>query len=223
MTAITAFHQVFKNRRAALEWLQGQGFKVSIGTFYTACKRGLCVVNEDGTVHEAFALHYALNYLKRTGAPDGGQSPMQEEKTQLEIENLELKNKKARFEMERETGKYVLKKDSERRVLCFINYFDNMVTNMLRVRLPEWILLAHGDTRQAQNVVDHAIDNWLDEMDALSDLDVIGMPGLRLVAAGDVPEIVEHLKALLEREGSTASPDNQPDVSLSDTPAEHSL
>jgi len=223
MSSDAAGGQRFKNKKAALEWLQDQGFKVSVGTFYTACKRGLCVVNEDGTVHEAFALHYALNNLKRPGTPDGAASPLAEEKTQLEIENLELKNKKARFEMERETGKYVLRKDSERRVLCFINYFDNMVQNMLRLRMPEWIQMAHGDTRRALDVIDHAIDNWLDEMDALSDLGVIEMPGVRLVAVKDVPEIVEHLKTLIERGGAKASPDTQPDASLSNTPATHSL
>lgn len=191
--------QVFKNKKAALEWLQDQGFKVSIGTFYTACKRGLCVVNEDGTVFEAFALHYALNNLKRTGTPDGGQSPLQEEKTRLEIEQLRIKNERALFEQEKELGKYQLTKDVLRDRLGLINYYDQLVTNTIRTRMAEWIALAHGDQKKMQRTVDLAIDHWQDDLDTLADVSWITVEKFRLIQVKDVPEIVAELRELNER------------------------
>lgn len=191
--------QTFRNKKAALEWLQDQGFKVSIGTFYTACKRGLCVVNEDGTVAEAYALHYALTHLKRIGTPEGGQSPLQAKKVDLEIENLKLKNKRAQFELEKESGKYQLTKDVLRDRLGLINYYDQLITNTIRTRMSDWLGLAHGDQKRLADVIHVAIDNWLDDLDTLSDMQWITVPKFRLVRVEEVPEIVAAMRELNER------------------------
>jgi hypothetical protein len=183
--------QLFKNKRQAHEWLQQQGYKVSVGKFYTDCRRGVCHVNEDGSIYEAFALHYAMNQLKQTGTPDGCASPLMEEKTRLEIEHLQIKARKAQFEMEKEQGKWIPKKELEEELNIRISAFDNMVLHLLRTRMAEWLMMAGGNSKKIQIVLDTAMDNWADEMNALSQLDFV-----ELVPVSQVHAIVKHLETL---------------------------
>ncbi len=90
----------FKSRKKALDWLQGQGHKVSQGKFYQDCKAGFPYVAKDGSVSKYQVMVYAKG-LDEQNTPDLSALDAKEferRKAQADAEIAEIKAERMRRE-----------------------------------------------------------------------------------------------------------------------------
>ena len=144
----------FKHRKEACDWLIDEGYKVGKSKFYADCDRGECVVEGDGTVRESALIAYAKQHLRQITDGNGDLTPLTEEKTRLEIENLKAKNERAIFELEKERGKYIPRREFNQEINARFRVLDQTFENLIRVRMADVVSMVGGDPKKVNLAID---------------------------------------------------------------------
>lgn len=172
----------FKNVLAVLKFLGDEGFKVGRDKIYQDAKAGLLRVQKDKTVLGVDVELYS-GTLKRTHDGDGELVEDQKAKTRKEIQKLDLQNEKLQFELDKERGKYLPKKDFSMEMAARTVVLDTGLRHMFQVNVVEYIALAGGDPLKANLLLErlgHDLDRTMNSFattDTFQVMIVSGMDG----------------------------------------------
>lgn len=159
--ATTLQRPVFKSTLQVLEHLRAAGFKVSDSKIYRDKKTGLLNVNPDGTVDEADVRAYAAT-LQRIGGNIDDMSDLSAQKTDKEIKILKIKEKRMQFELEREMGQYIPRKDFEAELAARGVVIEAGFRHFFSIKAREMIALVGGKVEKTADLL-LMLNNGLDE------------------------------------------------------------
>lgn len=105
--------EVFPHLMAALAYLQEEGWKVSKSKLYKDAADGLLQTADGNRVRESALMAYAYENLKPSdeGKQDAELRPLVQEEKRLDISIKRRKDAQIAWEMEKEMGKWLPKKD----------------------------------------------------------------------------------------------------------------
>lgn len=144
----------FKNTLAVLEYLKAEGYKIGRDKIYSDAKKGLLRVQDDKSVLGADVTLYASACLPKLVDSGGDASEAQALKARKEAELLDLKIEKTQFELDKERGKYLKKKDFAMEMAARAVVLDSGIRHHFRVNVSEYIAIAGGDPLKANQVLD---------------------------------------------------------------------
>lgn len=159
----------FKNRKAAWEWLQAEGYKVSRGKFYNDCAAGYPAVDRDGSVSRFQVLDYGLKQGGPPVAPDLNAMDQSARKTALEIERLELSNAKLKIEARELDRGWMRAEDGWTAIAALLGTLLDNLQHHLYEAAPLVVHLAGGDPARAPEVyeaVNQAVARAMNELGA---------------------------------------------------------
>lgn len=167
----------FSNLMAVVEFLQSEGYKIKKSKLYIDKDKGLLRVNPDGTVSHAEAMAYITRAgLEKISDRVSGQvDEMHARKTKKEIERLEVQTEKARFELEKERGKYLLKTDVKTEFALKLGAVESVFRSLLRTKATDYISRVGGNPQKADLFLDMVfadLDDVLNQMCALEELEI---------------------------------------------------
>lgn len=151
----------FDSTLQVLNHLYDAGYKISDSKIYRDKKAGLLKVNPDGTVDEAEVRAYAAGLQRRAGNIDD-LSDLQQRKSDKEIKLLELKEKKMTFELGRDMGKYIPRKDFEAELAARAVVLEAGFRHFFSVKAREMIALVNGKVEKTADFL-QAMNDGLDE------------------------------------------------------------
>jgi len=170
----------FKNVLAVLKYLTDEGFKVGRDKIYSDAKTGLLRVQEDKSVLASDVKLYAgtLKVIR----DDAGEDLAEDHKikTRKEIEKLNLQNEKLQFELDKERGKYLQKKDFAMEVAARAVVLDTGIRHMFQVNASEYIALVCGDMMKTNVLLDRMYADFDRTMNGFATMDrfqVMVVPG----------------------------------------------
>lgn len=167
----------FNNIMAVVEFLQSEGYKIKKSKLYIDKDKGLLRVSPDGTVSHAEAMAYITRsgLEKLSDRASGLVDDMHAKKTRKEIERLEVQTEKARFDMDREKGKYLLKTDVRTEFALKLGAFESIFRNIIRTRAADYIGAVGGKPEKSQLLVDFIysdLDEVINGVCNLEDIDI---------------------------------------------------
>lgn len=153
--------EIFKNVRAVLTFLNDEGYKVGRDKIYSDGKSGLLKVQKKKSVLEvaknsvlASDVWNYLKTLKKVDLEDEDLTGEQRVKTRKEIEKLDLQNAKLQFELDKDRGRYLKKKDFAMEVSARAIVLETGARHMFQVNVSEYIALVGGDPLKANLLLD---------------------------------------------------------------------
>jgi hypothetical protein len=170
----------FKNVLAVLNHLNDEGFKVGRDKIYTDAKTGLLRVQKDKTVLAADVKLYAGTLKAARDDMTGDLTEDHKIKTRKEIEKLDLQNEKLQFELDKERGKYLQKKDFAMEVAARAVILDTGIRHMFQVNVSEYIALVGGDMMKTNVLLDRMYEDFDKTMNGFATVDrfqVMIVPG----------------------------------------------
>lgn len=151
----------FPSLRAVVKHLDDAGFQVSKSKISRDKKKNLIRVNDDGTVFETEVRAYAALLDRKEGSIED-LSDVHARKAAKELESLNWKIKKQQFELDREVGKYIPRKDFEAELAARAAIFDMGFRHVFNVQAREWIALVGGKPEKTSDFL-AALNRVLDE------------------------------------------------------------
>lgn len=143
----------FKSLLAVVEHLSAAGFKVSKSKIYRDQGKGMIRVNPDGTVPETEVRAYAAT-LERVGGDISDLSDIHAKKTAREVESLEIKIAKQKYELEKDQGKYLPRADFELELAARAVIFETGLKHRIRSKVSEWIALVGGKADKGPDLLE---------------------------------------------------------------------
>lgn len=140
----------FKNRSAALAWLQSRG-KISAGKFSNDCASGYPAVHADKTLSKWQVMEYAEKTF-------GGvrETPvaidMSAKKARLEVEKLEQDVEKGKLANRKEDDKWLYKEEAWAQMAAVIGKLRDSIRHQFHVGTMAVITSAAGDPQRAPEV-----------------------------------------------------------------------
>lgn len=171
--------ETFRNVLAVLEYLTGQGFKVGRDKIYKDARAGLLRVQDDKSVLGSDVKLYAAT-LRKTHDDDGDLTEDQKLKTRKEIEKLDLQNEKLQFELDKERGKYLPKKNFAMEVAARAVVLDTGVRHQFRMNVAEYVALVGGDPLKANLLLERMnldFDRVMNSFATMDTFQVMIVPG----------------------------------------------
>ncbi len=170
----------FKNVLAVLNYLRDQGFKVGRDKIYSDAKTGLLRVQKDKTVLWADVKLYSGTL--KVSRDDAGEDLAEDHKikTRKEIEKLDLQNEKLQFELDKERGKYLAKKDFAMEVAARAVILDTGIRHMFQVNAAEYIALVGGDMMKTNALLERMnadFDKTMNSFATMERFQVMIVPG----------------------------------------------
>jgi hypothetical protein len=157
----------YQNIMALVNAMQQRGYKLKKTKAYSDAKRGILRVQDDGTITGTDAKAYELTLsLGRDSTPSLTVLEAVETKTELETEQLRLKNQKLQFEMDREAGKYMLKESFRLEMVSRAAVMEIGFKNLIHTRAGEWTRLVGGKSEKTGILIDvlnHEVDNLMND------------------------------------------------------------
>ncbi len=152
--------QVFKNRYAAVKWLQENGYKVRKSKLYKDADAGLLRMESDGTVTieslRRYIDHPEAGIKEHMDTVSAGNDVEVREYHRraavAKAEKTELEAKKLRWEMEKEEGKWIPRADLEMEMAARAAVLDQGLSSLVSVRAEAWIHLAGGNPNRAPDL-----------------------------------------------------------------------
>ncbi|MDX9788903.1 MAG: hypothetical protein RBT11_19155 [Desulfobacterales bacterium] len=168
---------VFPNIMAVVEYLQAEGYKIKKSKVYKDRDAGLIRVDPDGTITHSEASAYITRAgLEKLSDRAAGQVDMlHARKTKVEIERLEAQTEKAKFEIEKERGKYLLKTDVKTEFALKLGAVESIFRGLLRTKATDYISIAGGNPQKAGVFLDMIyadLDDVLNQMCALEEFGI---------------------------------------------------
>ncbi len=160
----------FKNVLAVLKFLKAEGFKVGRDKIYGDVKKGLLRVQKDKSVLGADVKLYSAT-LKQVSIDGAELVEDQKIKTRKEIERLDLQNEKLQFELDKERGKYLRKKDFAMEVAARAAVLDTSVRHMFQVKAAEYIAIASGNALKANELLERMNQDFDSVMNSFATMD----------------------------------------------------
>jgi hypothetical protein len=152
--------EVFKSQREIVRYLDRLGFKISKSKLSRDKGRGLIAVNDDGTISKGQIIAYSAT-LERKGEEEAP-AELQAKKTAMEIDILELKAARYEFEMDRDMGRYVPRKDFEAELAARGAILESDFRNFFTAKAREMIAMVGGKVEKTADLLD-LLNNGLDE------------------------------------------------------------
>lgn len=152
---------VFESTLQVLHHLFNAGYKVSDSKIYRDKSSGLLKVNADGTVAEAEVRAYAATLKRRDGDIDD-LSDLSAQKTDKEINILKIKEQRMQFELDKETGRYIPRKDFEAEMAARGVVLETGLRHFFSVKAREIIALVGGKVEKTPDLL-QALNEGLDE------------------------------------------------------------
>ena len=153
---------VFSSLLEVLKHLDKAGFRISKSKLYRDKDKAMIRVNPDGSVPETEVRAYASTLERKDGNIDD-LSDIHAQKTKKEVEKLEEQIAKARFEREKEEGKYIPKKDFEAELAARAATLDAGFRHLFNSRVREWVNLVNGDVKKSADFLQD-LNNSLNEL-----------------------------------------------------------
>lgn len=160
----------FRNVLAVLKYLNETGFKVGRDKIYGDAKSGLLRVQNDKSVLGVDVTLYSAT-LKRVLDDDGDVIEDQKIKTRKEIEKLDLQNEKLQFELDKERGKFLPKKNFAMEVAARAVVLDTGVRHMFQVNVSEYIAMVGGDPIKANLLLERMNHDFDRTMNSFATMD----------------------------------------------------
>ena len=155
--------EVFKSQREIVRYLEGLGFKISKSKLSRDKQKGLIKVNDDGTISKGQIIEYSAT-LDRTGNDEPPPVELQAKKTAREIDILELKAERLRFERDRDNKKYIPRKDFEAEMAARAAVLESGFRHFFSVKAREMIALVGGKVEKTADfleMLNHGLDEQL--------------------------------------------------------------
>lgn len=162
----------FDNVAEVFKWLKSEKYKAGRSKVYNDAKIGMLNVQEDGSVLVADVKAYATTLSKKESRT-GDLDPEYKKKTAAERFQLELKNQKLQFELERERGKYVLKSDVQTELAVKIGLLEALIKNMMRHKLDHWLSIAKNKPRVFYALFEAEFDRLFDELGNADEIGIV--------------------------------------------------
>jgi hypothetical protein len=147
----------FPSLHEVVNHLDAAGFRISKSKIYRDKDKGMIRVNADGSVPETEVRAYAAA-LERKEGDIGDLSDIHAQKTAKEVEKLEEQIKKARFEREKEEGKYIPIKDFEAELSARYMVLESGIKHLFNMKVREWIALVNGSPEKSGDLLQQMID-----------------------------------------------------------------
>jgi len=166
---------VFSSLREVVRHLTQAGYKVSKSKISRDKKKNAIRVEPDGTILESEVRVYA-GTLERARGDIKDLSDIHAQKTAKEVESIELKIAKQQFDLEKETGRYILRRDFEAELASRAVVFDAGFRHMFNMKVREWIALVGGKSEKSSDLLDklnQALDEQLNSYASLKTYHVI--------------------------------------------------
>ena len=165
----------FENLIKALQFLQGEGYKVSKSKIYKDREIGKIRTQSDGSVLESDLWAYAVNAeLKKTGAAVNHEKigVIQEAKVKEELQLTKARREKLEFELERDRGLYTKTDDVLLEIAVKIAVLEAAWKNMVRTNADEWLHRARERPKLLCELIYADFDKLLDDFGNLPEINV---------------------------------------------------
>ena len=143
----------FKSLHQVLQHLKEAGYKVGKSKLYEDAKKGSIRVGPDGSVLETEVRAYA-GTLGRVVADIQDLNDIHNRKASKDVELTEIKIKRAQFELDRELGKYLPRKDFEQELAARAAIFETGIKHQFNVHVSEWIAVVGGHPEKGPDLLD---------------------------------------------------------------------
>lgn len=140
----------FKNRKEALDWLQGRG-QISQGKFYTDCADGLVMVHPDKTVSKWQVMEYAereFGQVRQTA----NSFDFAAKKERLELEKLELDIERKKKENRKDDREWIHRDIRDEREGALVGTILGEIRYHLDKSVPAIITICNGDPARLSDV-----------------------------------------------------------------------
>ncbi|EMS79185.1 hypothetical protein [Desulfotignum phosphitoxidans] len=154
--------QAFPSLLDACEHLKKVGYRISKSKIYRDRDKNFFKVNPDGSVPEAELRAYAAEHLPKSRASLNDLDDIHAVKTAREVERLEKQNEKLQFEMDRERGKYLPRRDFEAELAARAVILETSLKHLFNTRVGEWIALVGGHPNKSPDLL-QVLHNSLEE------------------------------------------------------------
>jgi len=158
--------------------LYGRNTPQARSKFFEDYKRGVLVVEDPKCITRDEALRYfavaGLTVIEKGNPAFDGD--LYAKKTAAEIRALELRAKKAEFELARDRGEYIKRHDVLMETAIKIAAFEAGFKTMIRVNAADWICKSGGNPQKANMLCELAfaeIDSLLNEFGRMTEINVI--------------------------------------------------
>jgi hypothetical protein len=161
----------FDNRKAVLEYLNENGYSVSQGKLYADAKKGLLRLQPDKSVLmssvEAYIKDPESGLVKHAevGAEQDN-AERAERKSTAELNILEGKATRQKFDLDREMGRYLLREDFELELASRAAVLETGFKHRIKTDISEWIQVCKGSQAQRAELLGLillAVDQQLNE------------------------------------------------------------
>jgi len=142
----------FPSMRAVVKHLDQVGFKVSKSKLSRDKTKNLIRVNPDGSVPESEVRAYAATLERKDGTIDD-LNDIHARKTEREVKSLDLKIEKQEFELGKEKGQYIPRRDFEAELAARAVILETGLKHLYTTRVGEWIALVVGKPEKAPDLL----------------------------------------------------------------------
>ena len=143
----------FRSLRAVLLHLDQAGFRISRSKIYRDKEKGMIRVQPDNTVLETEVRAYAAT-LERKDGNIGDLNDLHARKTAKEVESLDIKVKKQKFDFDVAQKLYIPKKDFEAELASRALVLESGFKHRINLRLPDIIGTVGGNVTQSPDLRD---------------------------------------------------------------------
>ncbi len=133
----------FKSLHQVLKHLKDSGFKIGKTKLYEDAGKGAIRINPDGSVLETEVRAYA-GTLPRQDGNIQDLNDVHNRKAAKDVELADIKIRRAQFELDRELGRYIPRKELEQELAARALIFENGFRYLFTVKAEEWIALVGG-------------------------------------------------------------------------------
>ena len=143
----------FKSHREITDYLDGLGYRISKSKIGRDLKALGIKRNSEGVYPQKAILEYAAT-LERKGDDGFAPAEIQAKKAAMELELLELKAAKFKFEMDKEAGKYILRDDFYLEMAARGVVFESGFRHLFATTAREIIALVGGKVERTADLLE---------------------------------------------------------------------
>jgi len=166
--------QVYKNKKAAHDYLVGKGYAISQRAFYNHCGDGKCAVQKNKSILLVDLVDYIERHLNADQA--SGDSALARRERLLEVQIKEEKLKKLSLEGRKEDERWLLKEESDERIAALLAISLEMVRQRFSIDSSRLVHSVGGDIERMPefiNQVEETIEAAFNDMAGGHEFDVV--------------------------------------------------
>ena len=133
----------FKSLHQVLQHLKTAGYKIGKSKLYEDAQKGAIRTSPDGSVLETEVRAYA-GTLARVDGDIQDLNDVHNRKAAKDVELTDIKIRRAQLDLDKELGKYILRKDLEQELAARAMIFENGFRHLFATQAAEWIAMVAG-------------------------------------------------------------------------------